>query len=235
MPCATVAEEVAYLGTDNQAFPDVSCALSKPNGLLAFGGDLSESRLITAYELGIFPWFDSDDYYVHWWSPDPRAVLFPNDLHVSRSLTKLLRQNRYRVKFDTDFSQVIQQCAKPREPNSGTWITAAMQQAYENLFRAGIAHSVEVWDRNGQLAGGLYGVSLGRMFFGESMFSAQKNASKIAIVALLRHLEEIRFNCLDCQMMTPHLASLGAKNISRAEFVKMLEKSNRHKSITGPW
>lgn len=232
---AAMGDEITYIGSDNQKFPDVSDALCKPNGLLAFGGNLSESRLVEAYQRGIFPWFDSDDLYVHWWSPDPRAVLFPNDLHVSRSLAKLLRQNKYVVTLDTDFRQVIQQCAKPREDGAGTWITAAMQKAYESLFQAGLAHSIEVWDINGDLAGGLYGVSLGRMFFGESMFSAHANTSKIALVALLSYLKKLGFYCLDCQMMTPHLASLGAKDISRKEFVNLLEESNRYKSTIGPW
>ncbi len=230
-----MGKEITYIGSDDQEFPDVSCALSNPNGLLAFGGSLSASRLIDAYQRGIFPWFNSDDNYVHWWSPDPRAVLFPNDLHVSRSLEKLLKQNKYHVKFDTDFNHVIQQCAKPRKNDSGTWITASMQEAYISLFQTGLAHSIEVWDKSGRLAGGLYGVSLGRMFFGESMFSVQANTSKIALVTLLRHLKKLDFIGLDCQMMTPHLASLGARNVPRREFVDLLKGSNRFQSIIGAW
>ena len=228
-------EEIPYLGTDSQPFPDVNQALSAPNGLLAFGGDLSETRLINAYRQGIFPWFDSDEFYVHWWSPNPRAVLFPDELHVSRSMKKLLRQNKFRVSFDTDFAGVISLCASVHSRTGGTWITQSMQRAYEALFHKGLAHSVEVRDKNNLLVGGLYGVSLGRMFFGESMFSVQANTSKVALLTLVRHLHKLNFVCLDCQMMTNHLKSLGARNIRRKDFVNLLQRSNQHSSIIGPW
>ncbi len=223
------------MGSNNQPFPALNRALSAPNGLLAFGGDLSETRLINAYRQGIFPWFDSDDLYVHWWSPDPRAVLFPNELHVSRSMGKLLRKNKYRVSFDTNFAGVISRCASVHSRTGGTWITHSMQEAYKALFDTGLAHSVEVRDDNNLLVGGLYGVSLGRMFFGESMFSVQANTSKIALLTLVRHLAKLDFICLDCQMMTQHLKSLGARNIARNEFVNLLQQSNQHSSIMGPW
>jgi len=230
-----MSKEISYLGSVNQPFPDVDRALSVPNGLLAFGGDLSEARLVAAYQQGIFPWFDSDEFYIHWWSPDPRAVLFPDEVHVSRSMKKLLRQNKFSVSFDANFVEIIALCASTHSRTSGTWITQSMQQAYIALFDSGLAHSVEVWDENNSLVGGLYGVSLGKMFFAESMFSLQANTSKIALLTLVQHLRSIKFVCLDCQMMTQHLKSLGARNVSRKHFVSLLQRSNQFPNIPGPW
>ena len=230
-----MSEELPYLHSDEQPFPDPGTALTEPNGLLAYGGQLNESRLIEAYSKGIFPWFNSDDSHMLWWSPDPRAVLFPAELHVSKSLGKLLRQKKYRVTFDTDFQQVISQCANLRANTGGTWITDVMQNAYESLHVSGIAHSIEVWNSKGVLAGGMYGVSLGRMFFGESMFRLESNTSKIAVHALIQRLIQWDFTCLDCQMMSPHLESIGTREISRTLFITLLEQSNKYTSIIGPW
>jgi leucyl/phenylalanyl-tRNA--protein transferase len=198
-------------------FPPVEAALREPNGLLAAGDDLSRDRLLDGYRRGIFPWFNDGDP-VLWWSPDPRMVLFLDELHVSRSLGKVLRSGRFTVTFDRAFAEVMQGCAAPRDGEDGTWITPEMSQAYCGLHEQGYAHSVEVW-HGGALVGGLYGVSLGRMFFGESMFSRQPDASKVALAHLVRLLGPWGFRLIDCQMATAHLASLGARQIPRAEFV----------------
>lgn len=198
-------------------FPPVERALSYPNGLLAAGAELSPERLIEAYRHGIFPWY-SEGEPILWWSPDPRMVLFPRELKVSRSLRKRLKRRDYRVRLDTAFADVIDACAAPRGDGAGTWITAAMRRAYVRLNELGWCHSVEVWTDQG-LAGGLYGVAIGRAFYGESMFSRASDASKIAFAHLARYLEGRGFAVIDCQMSTAHLASLGAREISRAEFV----------------
>ncbi len=203
-------------------FPDVDKALIEPDGLLAVGGDLSQQRLITAYTNGIFPWY-SEGQPVLWWSPNPRAVLFPDKLKISRSLDKTLRNKSHEIKFDTVFEQVISACAAPRQNTDGTWITADMINAYCHLFESGIAHSVETW-RDGQLVGGLYGLAIGKVFFGESMFSTEKDASKIAFVHLVRRLMHNGFNLIDCQLHSTHLASLGAEDISRREFITLVSQ-----------
>lgn len=210
-------------------FPPLEQALRNPNGLLAAGGDLSAGRLISAYRHGCFPWFQ-EGQPILWWSPDPRMVLLPAELHVSHSLRKLMRQGRFTVSFDRDFAAVIQACAAPRSYADGTWITPAMQDAYRELHRRGIAHSVEVWQHD-QLVGGLYGLAMGRLFFGESMFSRTTNASKIAFVTLTERLRECGFALIDCQMHTQHLASFGAREIPRAEFAGYLA---RYVDQTGP-
>lgn len=200
-------------------FPPASAA--EPNGLLAVGGDLSPQRLLLAYSSGLFPWFNPGDPLL-WWSPDPRCLLeFPH-LHVSRSLAKVLRQGRFRVSYDQDFAAVMQACAQERERTGvGTWITPQMQAAYLELHRRGYAHSVEC--RQGQeLVGGLYGVAIGRGFFGESMFHRRTDASKVAFVCLARLLQAGGFAFLDCQLPTPHLASLGARKVSRSDFLQRL-------------
>jgi len=203
-------------------FPPLSQALTDPNGLLAAGGDLSPRRLLDAYQHGIFPWFSPDDPIL-WWSPDPRMVLFPSEFSISHSLRKTLRKGAYVVRTDSAFEQVMRACAAPRGEENGTWITEGMIAAYGELHRLGYAHSIEVWMDN-ELAGGLYGVAIGQMFYGESMFSRRSDASKIALAHLARQLERWNFGMIDCQMYTPHLASLGARAIPRAEFIARLQE-----------
>jgi len=210
------------LTRDSLTFPPLTKALQEPNGLLAAGGDLSPERLVQAYRHGCFPWFQ-DGQPILWWSPDPRTVLFPDELHVSRSLAKLIRQQRYQVSFDTDFETVIAACAAPRDYADGTWITDPMRAAYCELHRRGFAHSVEVRE-NGELVGGLYGLAMGRLFFGESMFSRADNASKVGFVTLVEHLRAAGFVLIDCQMPTNHLHSLGARAISRESFAEHLAR-----------
>ena len=207
------------------AFPPVESALREPdgpNGLLAAGGDLSPERLLAAYRHGIFPWYSPGDPIL-WWSPDPRMVLFPAELKISRSFAKVLRNRPYEVRLDTCFARVMAECAAPRHGQPGTWISAEMQAAYTRLHELGYAHSVETWI-DGELAGGLYGVALGRVFYGESMFSRVRDASKIALAHLCRHVEQRGFAVIDCQMKTEHLASLGAREIPRREFVAGLAR-----------
>ncbi|QOJ22286.1 MAG: leucyl/phenylalanyl-tRNA--protein transferase [Gammaproteobacteria bacterium] len=202
-------------------FPPVENALTEPNGLLAVGGDLSPQRLLAAYHKGIFPWFNENDPIL-WWSPDPRMVLFPDELKISRSLHKTLKKDHYQICTDHSFTQVMEACAAPRKGQAGTWIHPQMIEAYSALHDMGLAHSVETWV-NGELAGGLYGVSLGKMFFGESMFSRQPDASKIAFVHLVKQLQYWEYGMIDCQVKTSHLASLGAREISRTEFSQRLD------------
>ncbi|MHB1360036.1 MAG: leucyl/phenylalanyl-tRNA--protein transferase [Rhodocyclaceae bacterium] len=202
-------------------FPPVDQALAEPNGLLATGGDLAPERLLAAYRRGIFPWYSSGEPIL-WWSPDPRMVLFPDQLKITRSLAKTLRHGDYTVKFDTAFDQVIAACAAaPRPGQSGTWISPAMQAAYGQLHALGYAHSVETW-RAGKLAGGLYGIALGRAFFGESMFAHATDASKIALAHLCAYLTRREFGIIDCQMETAHLATLGAAPLPRDDFLARL-------------
>jgi len=202
-------------------FPDPDKALTEPDGLLAVGGDLSMERLLAAYRQGIFPWYQ-DDQPILWWSPNPRAVLFPAELHVSRSLRRTLRKNRFMVSVNQDFTGVITGCAAERS-DAGTWITTDMVTAYQQLHDAGHAHSMEVW-RDKQLVGGLYGVNIGRVFFGESMFSLQTDASKVALVLLIRICRDLGIDLVDCQIASSHLASLGSRQISRTEFHKLLRR-----------
>jgi leucyl/phenylalanyl-tRNA--protein transferase len=211
---------LTWLKRTELTFPPLEKALSEPNGLLAAGGDLSAERLVAAYRHGCFPWYE-DGQPILWWSPNPRTVLFPAELHVSRSLRKLLRQQRYRVTFDQDFAAVIEACAGPRSYADGTWITSNMQAAYRELHAQGFAHSVEVWDGD-TLIGGLYGLAMGQLFFGESMFSRADNASKVGFATLVEHLREAGFVLIDCQMPTDHLHSLGARAIPRTEFARWL-------------
>ena len=208
--------------TDITPFPPVEGALRMPNGLLAAGGELSPARLLDAYRLGIFPWFNVGEPIL-WWSPDPRMILIPGEFKISRSLRKTLHNSNYEVRFDTSFEQVMRACAAPREGQAGTWIHEDMIAAYCALHRMGYAHSVETW-MDGELVGGLYGMALGRMFYGESMFSRRTDASKIALAHLARQLERWNFGMIDCQMHTPHLASLGARAIPRAEFIARLQE-----------
>lgn len=218
---------------ERDPFPPVDTALRDPNGLLAAGGDLSPGRLLDAYARGIFPWFGDGDP-VLWWSPDPRMVLWLRDLHVSRSLRRAIRSARYTVTLDAAFPQVMAVCAEPRDAEGGTWITAGMMDAYNRLAALGHAHSVEVWS-GGELAGGLYGVALGRMFYGESMFSGHRDASKVALVYLVRQLERWGFELIDCQMSTAHLASLGAREIPRTEFLQLVHRLVHLPAVPSPW
>jgi leucyl/phenylalanyl-tRNA--protein transferase len=201
-------------------FPDPSTALTTPNGLLAAGGDLSPARLLCAYHLGIFPWF-SDGQPILWWSPDPRMVLLPAELHISRSLAKTLRSGRFTFSSDQAFADVLLGCAGNRRDSDGTWLDIDMQQAYSELHRLGHAHSVETW-RNGKLVGGVYGVALEGIFFGESMFSRESDASKAALATLVKALIPAGYRLIDCQVTNPHLATLGARQIARQEFMQYL-------------
>lgn len=216
-----MAPELQWLDPSDppDSFPEVQRALADPEGLLAVGGDLSVERLLAAYRRGIFPWYQ-DEQPILWWCPDPRAVLFPPELRVSRSLRRRLRSNEYAVSIDQDFAGVIGGCAADREP-PGTWITDGMRSAYLELHRRGHAHSIETW-HDGELAGGLYGVNVGGVFFGESMFSRRTDASKIALVRLVALCRELGIELIDCQLASAHLASLGARQIARTEFQGLL-------------
>lgn len=214
-------------------FPPVETA--SPEGLLAVGGDLRAERLLAAYRRGIFPWY-SDGQPILWWSPDPRAVLFPEKLKISRSLHKTLRAGKFRVTFDQRFHDVMQACAEPRsrDPAAGTWITAAMIEAYTQLHRLGHAHSVETW-HGAELVGGLYGVALGGAFFGESMFARETDASKVAFVRLVRQLARWGYPLIDCQQYTAHLARFGAEEIPRSTFLHLLAQAQALPGRRGCW
>lgn len=218
-------------------FPDVRLALREPDGLLAIGGDLSPQRLQAAYRRGIFPWFNHDQPIL-WWSPDPRAVLFPERLKISRSLRKTLRKQVFTVTFDQAFADVIEACSKPRDDQGlvdpGTWITSEMKQAYGRLHENGLAHSVECWQGE-KLVGGLYGVAIGRVFFGESMFTRVTDASKVAFVHLVKQLEQWEFSFIDCQVQSMHLESLGAETIRRERFSQLLDQHCIRQGLSGPW
>ena len=205
----------------HDAFPPVNAALGEPDGLLAAGGDLSTKRLISAYRRGIFPWY-SEGQPLLWWSPNPRCVFRKGELHLSQRQRRYLRQSSAEIRFNTAFSDVIAACAAPRASEQGTWITSEMIDAYERMHREGWAHSVEIWQSD-ELVGGLYGLAIGRAFFGESMFSAQANASKIALLVLSRKLDSDELGILDCQMVSRHLVDLGASSIPREAFVAILE------------
>ena len=217
---------------DEPIFPPPDYA--DPSGLLAVGGDLSKERLLEAYRLGIFPWY-SDDQPILWWSPDPRLVLDLKDFKISRSLRKTLKKAIFQVTFDHAFEQVIQACAVvPRAAQNGTWITEEMQEAYINLHGLGYAHSVESW-LGGELVGGLYGVSLGKAFFGESMFHLKTDASKVALATLVEKLKSWDFHFIDSQMTTEHMIRLGAKELPRRIFLKRLQLALRHPTKRGRW
>ncbi|MCK5811149.1 MAG: leucyl/phenylalanyl-tRNA--protein transferase [Cocleimonas sp.] len=196
-------------------------AWDEPDGLLAMGGDLSSERLINAYRSGIFPWF-SDEEPIYWWSPDPRAVLYPHKINFHRSLRKTMRNKGYRITFDHNFAEVVRACAAPRSYTDGTWITAAMYDAYIALHTLNIAHSVEVWNSENKLVGGLYGVDTGRVFSGESMFSIERDTSKMAFIALANIMQQRGYELIDCQIENPHLMSMGAENISRKAYISRL-------------
>lgn len=224
MPVYLLSEQVAFPAPD----------LARKDGLLAAGGDLSTERLLLAYEQGIFPWY-SDGDPILWWSPDPRFVLFPQEIRISKSLRKTIRQKKFDVRTDTAFAEVITACsAVSRKNQPGTWIVNEMIEAYTELFRAGFAHSVEAW-RDGKLVGGLYGVSLGGCFFGESMFAHESNASKVAFAVLVEYLNSAGFDMIDCQIPTGHLERFGAKEIPRSVFLGKLRDSVKKPTKKGRW
>lgn len=231
------APQLAWIRADDppDSFPDPRTALREPDGLLAAGGDLSPARLLYAYRHGIFPWYNADQPIL-WWCPDPRTALFPEEIRISRSLRKTLRQHRYEVSLDRAFGEVMQACAGMRhnQPDAGTWITPDMQLAYAGLYQLGYAHSVEI-RMNGQLAGGLYGIAIGRVFFGESMFSWHDNASKIALVWLARQLAAWGFAMIDCQVASAHLQTLGSVSIPRIQFLDLLEQHTLSDDEPGHW
>jgi leucyl/phenylalanyl-tRNA---protein transferase len=214
-------------------FPPVETAMRRPNGLLAAGADLSVDRLLDAYKHGIFPWFNEGEPLL-WWCPDPRMVLEPRELHVSKSLRKRIRAKAFDIRVDTDFVAVMSACGQIRQDAEGTWISPEMIDAYTELHRRGFAHSVEAW-ADGELAGGLYGVAIGRMFFGESMFARRPDASKVALAHLAHQLDAWGFEMIDCQMSTAHLASLGAREIARHEFIRRMRELIAVPTIPSPW
>lgn len=223
---------IFWLSEKNLVFPDPE--LADPEGVLAIGGDLSPQRLLKAYNQGIFPWFGPGDPIL-WWSPDPRFVLFPAELKVARSMRPYFNQRKFEVTFDQQFETVIRNCAARYRPGQGgTWITKGMIKGYTRLHEMGYAHSVEVL-KDGQLVGGLYGIALGRIFFGESMFTEVSNASKFGFITLVRQLEKRGFRLVDCQQETRHLASLGARSIPRKKFLSYLEKNEREPTLKGSW
>ena len=223
---------IPWLDHDNP-FPPLAKAMTSPNGLLCAGGDLSPERIVDAYRRGIFPWFSEGDPIL-WWSPDPRMVLFPDELKVSRSLRRAVARGTYEIRFDSAFGRVIEACAAPRAGQQGTWIVPQMVDAYQRLHELGFAHSVESWTQ-GELAGGLYGIALGRVFFGESMFTRAPDASKVALVALVERLRREDYRVIDCQQATAHLASLGARQIRRKAFAQLLEDSIQYPLSPERW
>jgi len=221
-----------YLLPDELVFP--SPQLARKEGLLAVGGDLSQERLLLAYRMGIFPWY-SEDEPIMWWSPDPRLVLYPSEFRVSRSLKKTIKKQMFKLTVDEAFESVINACARSRtKADEGTWIVEEMIAAYYRLHESGLAHSVEVW-QDGKLVGGLYGVSLGKCFFGESMFTHISNASKVALVTLVQHLQALEFDFIDCQISTPHLLRFGAQEIPRTRFLRELEQALKFPTLKGKW
>jgi leucyl/phenylalanyl-tRNA---protein transferase len=214
-------------------FPPVSHA--EPDGMLAVGGDLSPGRLLAAYSQGIFPWYTEGESPILWWSPDPRMVLFPDELYVSKSMQQLLKRKAFEVTYDREFKKVLAACSQTERPGQdGTWLGKDMQKAYFKLHELGVAHSVEVWE-DGKLVGGLYGLALGRIFCGESMFSHASNASKFGFITLVRMLQANGFELIDCQVYTAHLESLGAREIGRNEFLKRLTAGIVKPGILGKW
>lgn len=212
------------LGKKSIHFPNPTMALADPNGLLAIGGDLKPERLIAAYRQGIFPWYSADQPIL-WWSPDPRAIILLDDFKISRSLAKILRKQLFTVTFDHAFAEVVTACSMPRKTSSETWILSEIISAYSKLHDLGFAHSVEVWQEN-ELVGGLYGVSIGKVFTGESMFSQVSNASKIAMVYLVKLLKKIDYAFIDCQIQNHYLESLGAIEIPRSMFLELLAEAS---------
>jgi len=222
-----------WLNADNFEFPEPDSALQEPNGLLAAGGSLEPERLLEAYCKGIFPWYE-EDQPILWWTPDPRMVLYPDELHISRSLARTLKKHSCRISSDEAFRDVLMACAGERANSSGTWITREMIEAYCELHALGIAHSVEVWEDK-VLVGGLYGLAIGTVFFGESMFSIRDNASKIAFVTLVKKLKTLGYTLIDCQVSSSFLASFGAREIPRRDFMNQLPKSPDYSRNQAHW
>jgi len=224
-----------YLDPDQpqQNFPPLHEALTDPDGLLAAGGCLSTTRLINAYANGIFPWYSPEDPIL-WWSPNPRLVIFPDQLHISKSLKKTLRKQRFKITFNSAFADVISACSNPRVDEAGTWLSNEMQAAYIDLHQLGYAHSIEAW-HDGKLVGGLYGIAIGLVFFGESMFHTQTDASKIAFVSLIQQLTEWGYQMIDCQVHSNHLVSLGAEEIPRNHFISLLEQHSQTAPHPNAW
>lgn len=223
---------IYQLSENSVAFPHPE--LANPDGILAIGGDLSPRRILTAYANGIFPWFNPNDPIL-WWSPDPRFVLFPDELKVAKSMRPYFNQKKFRVTCDHDFEAVIRNCQKRGGAGEeSTWITEGMLEAYHEIHRLGYAHSVEVWEED-ELVGGLYGIALGKCFFGESMFAKVSNASKFGFISLVRKLEELDFRLVDCQQQTGHLGSLGARAIPRSEFLEILSQNSEEPTMVGSW
>lgn len=220
--------------TTGRDFPPSCDALDYPNGLLAVGGELTPDTLLAAYRRGIFPWYE-EPQPVLWWTPDPRSVLFPDEIHISRSLARTLRRDTFGLAVDQRFSQLMRECAALRDDGLGTWIDDAMIGAYTALHNTGFAHSIEVLGKDGELLGGLYGVALGGVFFGESMFSKASDASKVALVALGSILRQGGFNMIDCQIESDHLNSMGAHNISRLDFEQHLAQTIELETDPGIW
>jgi len=216
-----------------QAFPALAQALEEPNGLIAVGGCLSPQRIINAYRCGIFPWFNPGEPIL-WWSPDPRLVLFPDQLNISRSLNKTLRKQLFEIRYDSAFTEVVHACAAPRTDQGGTWITVDMHHAYNQLHKQGVAHSFEAW-QNDELVGGLYGIAIGQVFFGESMFHRKTDASKVVFVHLVQQLTNWGYQLIDCQVSSDHLFSLGAKEIPRSEFASLLDQLCQRQPHTLAW
>lgn len=222
---------IYQLDDEDVRFPDPMD--SESDGLLAIGGDLSPQRLVSAYATGVFPWYERKP--ILWWSPDPRTIMYPANYKISKSLKRTIKSGKFEVRFDTAFSRVIDMCARiPRDDENGTWITTDMKMAYKRLFVLGIAHSAETFHNN-HLVGGLYGVSIGKAFFGESMFHTETDASKIAFAGLSQWLLERDFMFIDCQMHTEHLQSLGAENIPKTEYLKLLAKAISFPTLKGKW
>jgi len=217
----------------DEPFPPVESALTEPNGLLCAGLELSPARVIEAYRHGIFPWFNPGEP-VLWWSPDPRMVLAPGEVKVTRSLRQRIKRGGYEIRVDTHFREVMLACAAPRQGQSGTWISRPMLEAYTRLHELGHAHSVETW-MDGELVGGLYGMAIGRMFYGESMFSRRADASKLALVHLCRQLDAWGFGLIDCQMETAHLASMGARPVPRQDFLSEMKRLIELEAVPAPW
>lgn len=221
------------LNPQELSFPDPR--EGNDEGLIAIGGDLSPERLLFAYSIGLFPWYNEDEPIL-WWSPNPRFVLFPEDLKIAKSMRPYFNQKKFRVTFDTCFSKVIGECSRiNRKGQYGTWITKDIIEAYVHLHHLGYAHSVEVWNKENNLVGGLYGISLGKVFFGESMFALEANASKFGFITLVQQLKQLDFRLIDCQQQTQHLSSLGAKAIDREGFIESLQILTREHTIVGNW
>ena len=216
-----------------EAFPPVVQALRQPDGLLAAGGDLNPLRILAAYRRGIFPWYEAGQPIL-WWSPDPRAVLFPDEVRISRSLRRTLRRNAWEFSFDSAFADVVAGCAGPRAYADATWITPEMASAYQALHHLGWAHSIEIW-QDDELVGGLYGLAIGGVFFGESMFSLVSDASKVALLQLMASLPERSIRLVDCQVASPHLSSLGSRSIDRHAFIRLLDRYCGDRGTPMPW